>query len=154
MRQRSAGIRKSKRPVRSKLPRLDPLGERVRQHRGDIMSQQARSAVMARICGKNNGPELAVAGMLTSLGVPPELHVPDLAGRPDFVIRDRRIAIFVDGDFWHGWRFSTWRLKLSEKWETKIHKNRLRDTRNRARLRRAGWKVLRLWEHQLNENPA
>jgi len=117
------------------------------------MSPETRSAVMSRIRGRNTGPEQTVGTMLSDLGLFPELHVRDLPGRPDFVFRDSRIAIFVEGDFWHGWRFPAWRLKLSEKWENKIAANRLRDSRNHSRLRRAGWKVVRIWEHQLEFNP-
>ena len=117
------------------------------------MSPQTRSAVMSRIRGKNTGPERAVAGMLAALGLQPDLHARDLPGRPDFAFRDLRVAIFVDGDFWHGWRFPAWRLKLSEKWDRKIEGNRARDARNRARLRRAGWKVLRIWEHEVVGDP-
>lgn len=125
----------------------------VRLHRGDIMSPETRSAVMARIKGKDTGPEKAMDGMLRRLRRRFESHARDLPGRPDFVFRRARVAIFVDGDFWHGWRFPAWRLKLSEKWEAKIEANRLRDRRNHARLRRAGWKVVRIWEHQLKRDP-
>lgn len=58
------------------------------------------------------------------------------------------MAVFVDGDFWHGWRFPVWKDKLSEAWELKIEKNRNRDSRNHRRLRRKGWRVVRIWEHQ------
>lgn len=142
-----------KRKTKAKLPRLDPLGEPGRQHRGDIMSPETRSRVMARIRGKHTRPERIVGEILTRLGLEPELHVSGLPGRPDFVLRDQRIAIFVDGDFWHGWRFPKWRLKLSERWEQKIEANRRRDRRNHAYLRRQGWKVLRIWEHQIADEP-
>jgi DNA mismatch endonuclease (patch repair protein) len=108
---------------------------------------------MSRIRGRDTGPERAVANILMSMGLLPEPHPKDVPGRPDFILRRRRIAIFVDGDFWHGWRFPEWRLKLSEKWERKIEATRQRDARNHARLRRAGWKVLRIWEHQIDEDP-
>ena len=120
-----------------------------RRHRGDIMSVETRSAVMARIKGKNTGPELAVAGALSAKGHTFETHAKDLPGRPDISFRDAMVAVFVDGDFWHGWRFSTWRDKLSEAWEAKIAATRRRDDRNFRRLRRAGWKVIRVWEHQV-----
>jgi DNA mismatch endonuclease (patch repair protein) len=126
----------------------------VRLHRGDIMSVEKRSALMARIRGKGTKPELVVAGLLATTGLIWEEHARDLPGRPDFVLRDSRVAIFVDGDFWHGWRFPTWRLKLSEKWEQKIQTNRNRDLRNFRTLRRAGWTVIRLWEHQIKKSPA
>lgn len=117
------------------------------------MSAETRSAVMSRIKGRDTGPERAVASILLDLGLTPELQVRDLPGRPDFVFREQRVAIFVDGDFWHGWHFPRWRLKLSEKWEKKIEATRRRDARNHARLRRSGWRVLRIWEHQIEETP-
>jgi len=75
-----------------------------------------------------------------------------LPGRPDFVFAAARVAVFVDGDFWHGWRFPQWRDKLSEKWEAKIEATRRRDARNYRKLRRMGWKVVRLWEHQIERD--
>lgn len=91
--------------------------------------------------------------MLTDAAAAPEMQVRDLPGRPDFVFRDRRIAIFVDGDFWHGWRFPVWGHKLAPFWAEKISKNRDRDRRNYAKLRRAGWSVVRIWEHQIEKEP-
>lgn len=120
-----------------------------RRHKGDIMSPEKRSAVMARIRGRNTGPEQAVAAALGGRGLAWEGHARDLPGRPDFVFRKEKVAVFVDGDFWHGWRFPQWRDKLSEKWEAKIDGNRRRDARNHNLLRRTGWKVVRLWEHQV-----
>jgi DNA mismatch endonuclease (patch repair protein) len=125
----------------------------VRLHRGDIMSVEKRSVLMSRIRGRDTKPEKAIEAMLRNIGVDFEMHCRDLPGRPDFVLRNRRIAIFVDGDFWHGWRFPTWRLKLAEKWEKKIESNRLRDVRNHRLLRRQGWLVIRMWEHQIENDP-
>jgi DNA mismatch endonuclease (patch repair protein) len=136
--------------IRPVLPRNLP----VRLHRGDIMTPEKRSALMSRIRGKGTKPELIVAELLAQANLSWEEHAKALRGRPDFVLRAARIIIFVDGDFWHGWRFPAWRLKLSEKWERKIEANRLRDARNFKALRRAGWKVIRLWEHQIKKSPA
>lgn len=112
--------------------------ERLRRHRGDIMSPATRSALMSRIRGKNTGPEKAVAAALPELGMEWECHVRELPGRPDVVFAATKVAVFVDGAFWHGWRFPIWRDKLSEKWKAKIEANRRRDTRNHRRLRRMG----------------
>jgi len=117
------------------------------------MSPEKRSAVMAKIRGRDTAPERIVAVLLNGAGLAFESHVRDLPGRPDFVLRDRQIAIMVDGDFWHGWRFPVWRDKLSPAWEAKIEANRQRDQRNIRRLRRLGWSVIRLWEHQVNRDP-
>jgi DNA mismatch endonuclease (patch repair protein) len=105
---------------------------------------------MGRIRGKDTGPERFVDRFLTSHRFKFERHANDLPGRPDFVFRSRRIAVFVDGDFWHGWRFPTWSHKLSPFWRDKINANRRRDARNLRRLRRDGWLVVRIWEHQID----
>jgi DNA mismatch endonuclease (patch repair protein) len=117
------------------------------------MSRETRSALMARIRGRDTGPERAVCSILEDLGLAFETHVRSLPGRPDFVLLQHSLCIFVDGDFWHGWRFDFWRMKLSENWEAKIAANRRRDARNRQQLRRSGWQVLRIWEHQVRESP-
>ena len=116
------------------------------------MSPETRSAVMSRIRGRDTGPERIVEEQLAAAGLEWESHSQDLPGRPDFVFRERRLAVFVDGDFWHGWRFPAWRDKLSEKWELKIEATRKRDQRNHRKLRRMGWRVVRIWEHQLERD--
>jgi DNA mismatch endonuclease (patch repair protein) len=59
------------------------------------------------------------------------------------------VVVFIDGDFWHGYRFSRWQHKIPEFWKCKIRGNRERDRRNFARLRKMGWKVIRIWQHEL-----
>jgi len=127
-------------------------GEKPRRHKGDIMSPEKRSALMSRIKGKNTLPERLVSAALATLGLSWESHAGDLPGRPDFVFRNAKVAVFVDGDFWHGWRFPIWRDKLSEPWEHKIGCNRARDQKNFRRLRRTGWSVIRIWEHQIQKD--
>ncbi len=107
---------------------------------------------MARIKGKDTGPENAVVAGLLSAGLTFEQHAKDLPGRPDIVFRSEKVAVFVDGDFWHGWRFPLWKHKLALKWQVKIDATRTRDARNIARLRRAGWTVIRIWEHQVDSD--
>jgi DNA mismatch endonuclease (patch repair protein) len=116
------------------------------------MSPETRSAVMARIQAKNTSPERLVFAGLRSLGFSFTRHAKDLPGRPDVVFRSLRIAVFIDGDFWHGWRFSLWRHKLSPKWHDKIQTNRARDRRNHRALRALGWTVIRIWEHQVEQS--
>jgi DNA mismatch endonuclease (patch repair protein) len=121
-------------------------------HRGDVMSPEKRSALMSRIRGSNTGPETAVASALRRRGVYFATHAKELPGRPDFVFRRKRVAVFVDGDFWHGWRFPLWKHKLSRKWQEKIARTRERDQRNFRTLRARGWRVVRLWEHQVDRD--
>jgi len=71
-------------------------------------------------------------------------------GRPDFVFPARRLAVFVDGCFWHGCpRHGTMPKGNRSFWRAKITRNRERDREVGAELRRLGWKVLRVWEHEL-----
>lgn len=123
------------------------------RHRGDVMSPEQRSALMARIRGRDTGLERTVAAMFRAHGLRPTRHDSALPGRPDFVFRKMGVVVFVDGDFWHGWRFPAWRHKLTPAWEEKIARNRQRDARNARKLRRKGWKVVRLWEHQVERDP-
>lgn len=109
---------------------------------------------MSRIKGRGTKPELAIEARLAAKGLPFDTHVRDLPGCPDIVIRGAKVAVFVDGDFWHGRNFPKWRLKLSEKWEAKIAANIARDCRNRRALRAEGWKVVRIWEHQIKTDVA
>jgi DNA mismatch endonuclease (patch repair protein) len=118
------------------------------------MSPEKRSALMSRIRGRDTAPERTLARELRRLGLRWAGHDRALPGTPDFVFRRARVVVFVDGDFWHGWRFGKWRQKLSEKWEAKIQANRDRDVRNHRRLRRMGWQVVRIWEHQLEQDVA
>lgn len=122
-------------------------------HQGDIMPPEVRSRVMARIKGKDTGPERIVVTALNELGLSFDQHAADLPGRPDVVFRDLKLAVFIDGDFWHGWRFPLWEHKLSDRWRAKIRATRQRDQRNFRKLRRAGWVVMRIWEHELEADP-
>ena len=108
---------------------------------------------MSRIKGKNTNPERTAFAELRRQGISFSRHVRDLPGRPDIVFRRLKVAVFIDGDFWHGWRFPLWQHKLSKRWRDKIGENRSRDARNFRRLRRLGWKVLRIWEHEVERRP-
>ena len=79
-------------------------------------------------------------------------HVHSLPGNPDIVFYGSKVALFIDGDFWHGWRLPAWEHKLSPFWRDKLRTNRERDRRNFKKLRSRGWKVIRLWQHQIASN--
>jgi len=123
------------------------------EHRGDIMSPEKRSKVMSQIKGKNTIPERVVFSLLRREGVYFAKHKKNLPGQPDIVFSRVKLAVFIDGDFWHGWRFPLWQHKLSDKWRDKIAATRERDQRNFRKLRRLGWKVLRIWEHEIERSP-
>lgn len=92
--------------------------------------------------------EKLVMRALTSAGFRYSRHVSSLPGKPDVVFREQCVVVFVDGDFWHGFRYPVWRYTLPAYWQAKIERNRRRDRRNIRSLRRSGWRVLRVWEHQ------
>lgn len=120
----------------------------------DRLSPAQRSSLMARIRSKDTGIELVLRSGLHRRGYRFRKHVRALAGCPDIVFPKERVAIFVDGDFWHGYRFARWQHTLPPFWQQKIENNRRRDRRNFAKLRRAGWKVVRIWGHELKHSPS
>ena len=142
--------RKRKAGHRSWAPKSAPIPG---GHKGDIMSKETRSALMSRIKGEDTGPEKIIIEGLREEKLEFETHVKDLPSRPDIVFRNARMVVFIDGDFWHGWRFPLWKHKLSPKWQKKIAYTRERDQRNFRTLRRMGWKVVRIWEHQVETDP-
>lgn len=104
---------------------------------------------MAAIKGKDTKPEMAVRSVLDALRVKYELHRPDLPGKPDIVLPRRRKIIFVHGCFFHMHRCRYGRVvpaTNAEFWRDKRGKNKQRDKRNRAALRKEGWKLLIVWE--------
>jgi DNA mismatch endonuclease (patch repair protein) len=118
----------------------------------DKFSKEVRSAIMSRIRSKNTGIEMLVFRELRRRGIRFQKHYRRVVGTPDVAVPKRKIAVFVDGDFWHGFRYPAWKRKLSSKfWTAKIERNRRRDRRNFAKLRREGWRVMRVWEHQLKK---
>ncbi len=120
----------------------------------DVFSKDKRSKVMSRIHSENTKVEMLVFRELTKRKIYFYRHYKRVIGKPDIALPRKKIAIFIDGDFWHGHDLEKWQSKLPEKyWLQKISDNVARDRRNRAKLRRSGWKVLRIWEHQLCKEP-
>jgi DNA mismatch endonuclease (patch repair protein) len=104
---------------------------------------------MSRVGTKGTDLEKLVRSELRRQGLRFRKNVRSLPGKPDIVLIDARVAVFIDGDFWHGYRFPTWEKTLAKFWRDKIRKNRERDRRNFAELRNKGWRVIRLWQHSI-----
>lgn len=115
----------------------------------DHLTPEQRSRAMKRVKLKDGSLEKLVQRELRAKGLRFQRHVKKLPGCPDIVFPRKRVAIFVDGDFWHGWRLPSWEPGLSEFWRDKLRANRVRDQRNFRRLRASGWKVIRIWQHEL-----
>lgn len=117
----------------------------------DNLTPKQRSYCMSRIKGKDTGLEVSVRSELHKRGLRFRKHAKDLPGQPDIVFIKARVAVFVDGNFWHGYRFPAWDHKVSDFWKKKISKNRKRDARDHRKLRDMRWTVIRLWQHEVTK---
>ena len=117
----------------------------------DIFSPTERSRLMARIRSHGNQrTELALIRVLRAHHLKGWRRHRPVFGRPDFVFPQRRVAVFVDGCFWHACpRHATQPQHNAEFWRRKLAVNRARDRLVNRTLRRAGWRVVRFWEHDL-----
>jgi len=120
----------------------------------DTLTKAERSALMARIRGKDTDPERAVRRYLHKNGFRFRLHQRDLPGRPDIVLPKLRTAIFVHGCFWHrhsGCSKATTPSTRRAFWEAKFKANIERDLRKLAELSAQGWKVVTIWECEVED---
>ncbi|CAN5405324.1 very short patch repair endonuclease [soil metagenome] len=120
----------------------------------DVYGPEKRSAVMARVKGKNTTPEMKVRRALTGLGARYRLHRKDLPGSPDIVLPGRRLAIFVHGCFWHGHdcaRGARVPKANRDYWVAKVARNTARDAASREALAALGWRVETIWECDLKD---
>ncbi len=111
---------------------------------------------MARIRGTGNqSTELRLIALMRAHGITGWRRHWPVFGKPDFVFPKRRLAVFVDGCFWHGCPRHFTRPKSRQAfWDDKIAANRARDRRVTRTLRAQGWRVVRLWEHALRPSQA
>src|SRR5690349_5159416 len=122
----------------------------------DTLTREERSERMSRVRGRDTAPEGVIRRLVTELGYRYRLHGRKLPGRPDLVFARRRMVIFVHGCFWHRHGSARCRLARLPKsrldfWLPKLEGNRQRDRRNESALRRAGWRILVVWECQLRD---
>jgi len=117
----------------------------------DTLTRSERSALMAKIRGTNTKPEVLVRSALHRAGLRFRIHSRSLPGRPDIVLAKHRTVVFVHGCFWHrhGCALSSEPATRRAFWREKFARNVARDKRTAAALRRAGWRVLTVWECSL-----
>jgi DNA mismatch endonuclease (patch repair protein) len=120
----------------------------------DIFSIAKRSKVMAKIRGRGNrSTELRFLALLKAHKIKGWRRHMTVAGRPDFAFPQLRLAIFVDGCFWHGCsRHCVFPKSNRVFWRTKIQRNRIRDRLVARTLRTRRWRVFRVWEHELRRD--
>jgi len=123
----------------------------------DVHTKKQRSYNMSRIRGKDTKPEMLVRRFLHANGFRYRLHVKTLPGKPDIVLPKYRTVIFVHGCFWHGHKncryFKIPRTR-TKWWTTKIERNNTNDEKAVKALRKAGWKIITVWECMLKPTKA
>lgn len=113
----------------------------------DNLTKEQRSLNMSHIRSTNTKLEQQFFAVLDKHKILYVKH-PDIYGKPDCQINN--LLIFLDSDFWHGWKFKEWKIRLPKKyWVEKIERNIKRDKQKFNKLRRIGYKVLRIWAHNL-----
>lgn len=117
--------------------------------------------IMSAVKSKNTKPELLLRRALWAKGMRYRVNVSKLPGKPDIVFSKVKLAVFCDGDFWHGHNWAIRGMasldeeleRYSPFWKEKILKNIQRDDVNTAQLRENGWIVVRIWESDIKANP-
>jgi DNA mismatch endonuclease (patch repair protein) len=122
----------------------------------DSLTSVERSKRMSLIRSQHTRPELLVRQAIHRAGYRFRLHRKDLPGKPDLVLPARKLAVFVNGCFWHGHKCTIGHIPKtnSEFWIKKIQRNRSRDARSILLLRQSGWKVALVWECRLTPKRA
>jgi DNA mismatch endonuclease (patch repair protein) len=116
---------------------------------------KVRSKLMTKIKSINTKPELILRKKLWSLGYRYNKNVKKLPGSPDIVFEKYKLAIFIDGEFWHGYNWVEKKAKLKSNrrfWIAKIERNMQRDILNNIELGKLGYEVFRFWEQDLKKN--
>ena len=134
-----------------KYPEYDIAVPRFNEANG-FYTTKGRSELMAKIKGVNTKPELKLRKALWGMGFRYRKNVKKLPGSPDLVFYKFKLAIFVDGEFWHGYNWEEKREKIKSNrdfWIPKIERNMQRDRQNRSKLENEGWVVLRFWEQEI-----
>src|SRR5690242_4221972 len=117
----------------------------------DVFTKAKRSLVMSRIRGRGNkNTELALVKLFRGQGITGWRRSQKIFGRPDFVFPKLKLAVFVDGCFWHGCpKHGTQPATRHAFWENKFARNKQRDRLVNRTLRQRGWIILRIWQHEL-----
>lgn len=129
------------------------MSEFVSKH--GFVTSPVRSNTMRKIKSKNTKPELILRRYLWGHGIRYRLKNTDIMGKPDITIRGKKVAIFVDGEFWHGYNWKEKKDKIKSNrayWIPKIERNIQRDIITSESLLNNGWKVIRLWANQIRND--
>jgi len=117
----------------------------------DVFSKKKRSEVMSKIRYRDTKIELKLKKGLSDAKLRGYRLNYKMTGKPDIVFTKYKVAIFCDGEFWHGKHYAQKKRKYKRYWVGKIKYNMQRDKKNNRKLRRAGWSVLRFWERDIEK---
>lgn len=133
---------------------MDKQRKYIRDGRAPIPESEATSRVMSANKGKNTKPEMALRKALFRKKPGYRLHWEKVPGRPDICYPGKKIAVFVNGCFWHRCPYCDPPMPKPniEFWEKKFSNNTKRDKRKTEELEAIGWTVLFIWECQINDN--
>lgn len=119
----------------------------------DFLSRETRSNVMARIRSRDTKPELRLRRALHAAGIRGwRCHSRQLPGKPDIAFTRWKVAVFVDGRFWHGHPDYFTFGKSGAYWDAKIERTQERDRAANETLKAVGWRVLRFWDFEVEDN--
>ena len=120
----------------------------------DLLPTKKRSELMSKIRSRDTKFEREfIDALKKSTRKKFRTNVVSIKGKPDIVFQKDKVCIFLDSDFWHGWYYPKWKhLLKNDFWRKKIENNRRRDRKISAYLRKNGWQVIRIWEHELLKN--
>lgn len=120
----------------------------------DVLTKEQRAYNMSKIRGKNTGPEIQFRKLIWSMGIRGYRIHYNLLGKPDIVFIKKKIAIFIDGCFWHKCPICFQEPETrKEFWMGKIQSNIDRDKKVDEQLKNDGWTVIRIWEHVIKKEP-
>ena len=119
----------------------------------DNLTKEQRRKNMQNIRSKGTAPEILVMRELRRRKIYFAKHVDSIIGKPDIVFRRKKVIVFIDSDFWHVHpkRFIMPKTNI-EYWQEKIERNQKRDKKVNKELKKSGWKVVRIWEHDVKKN--
>lgn len=120
----------------------------------DKVSKEVRSKIMRAVHSNDTRMEEKFRKELFSRGVRFRKNVSDLPGKPDIAIKSKRVVIFLDSCFWHGCPEHLRQPKSNKNyWDKKVKLNVERDHKINSEYRIRGWKLVRIWEHEIKDNP-
>lgn len=119
----------------------------------DNFDEKTRSHIMSKIRSKNTSPEVNFRKAMYAAGLRGYRIHPKIYGNPEIAFLGKKVVIYIDGDFWHGYNWKVLgKIPPKNYWQEKIERNMHRDKEYTMNLENDGWKVIRFWEHEIKKD--